>query len=409
MRAVFYPSKAIGKVCAPPSKSEAHRFLIAASLSNDKSIIHGISESVDMRATLDCIRACNKTVHFCDGVVEIGHDKNRIVDKTENDGIPVFHCYESGSTLRFMIPIALACFGGGKFKCQGRLVERGADVYSHALEKDGVCIDVEKDTIVATGSLQGGEYTLRGDVSSQYISGLMFALPLVDCDSEIEVVEPFESKKYVDMTVDVLSKFGVKIEKTDANHFFIKGGQRYGGGEFFVEGDWSNAAFLLALNEIGGQVDVCGLDENSLQGDKVCKQIFQNVGDENALIDIADCPDLAPIAFVVAALKGGAHFVNTRRLRIKESDRANVMVQELAKCGVAVCVQENDVYVRKCDIKTPCCDICGHNDHRIVMAMSVLASCIGGCVDGIQAVEKSYPNFFEVLSDLGVKYELDKG
>lgn len=409
-RVTFYPSKAQGKVSAPPSKSEAHRFLIASALSKEECFINGIIQSDDMMATLDSLRATGIYTVWQGDVVGMNMKREVGVPTPPLqlcEGKIMFPCYESGSTLRFLIPISLALYGGGCFMCERRLVQRGVEVYSEALKQDGVKIDVYDNVIFVDGTLKGGKYTLRGDVSSQYISGLMFALPLVKCDSEIEVLEPFESKKYVDMTIDVLSKFGVEIKKIDENHFSIKGGQSYRAGNFDVEGDWSNGAFLLALNELGGDVEVEGLDDNSLQGDKVCKQIFKQLDEQNPVIDLANCPDLAPIAFVVSAVKGGAHFVNTRRLKIKESSRADAMAQELAKFGIAVDVQENDVYVRKSDIKTPDCVVCGHNDHRIVMALSVLMSKYGGVIDDVDAVEKSYPNFFEVLKSLGVRYEVD--
>lgn len=409
MKATFYPSTAQGRVSAPPSKSEAHRFLIASALSKDKSIVHGISQSNDMIATMDSILAMGAYTWWEGDIVEIDMAKSADASQSiDEEHKPIFPCYESGSTLRFFIPIALALYGSGAFECQSRLIERGVQVYEEVLKQDGVKIEYCDDAIVVLGNLKGGKYTLRGDVSSQYVSGLMFALPLLECDSQIEVLEPFESKNYVDMTINVLSKFGVEIQKQSVNKFFIKGGQSYKGGEFFVEGDWSNSAFLIALNEIGGNVTLDGLNDNSLQGDKVCKDIFKKLDESKPVIDLANCPDLAPIAFVVASLKNGAHFVNTRRLKIKESDRAGVMAKELAKFGIVVDVYENDVYVHKCDIKTPECELCGHNDHRIVMALSVLLSHVGGSIDGIEAVEKSFPDFFDVLKKIGIKCEIDE-
>ncbi len=409
MKATFFPSSAHGSIPAPPSKSEAHRYMISSALSNDMSVIHGICESDDMIATLDSILAMGLTTNWRGDTVNINEKRETINDKQskfDDDNKPIFPCYESGSTLRFMIPIALALFGGGAFECQKRLIERGVEVYEEVLKQDGVTIDYYDEAIVALGKLKGGKYTLRGDVSSQYISGLLFALPLLDCDSQIEVLEPFESKNYVDMTINVLAKFGVEIQR-EGNCFYIKGGQTYKGGEFFVDGDWSNSAFLLALNEVGGCVDVKGLDCNSLQGDKVCKDIFEKLNEREPVIDLANCPDLAPIAFVVASLKNGAKFVNTRRLKIKESDRASVMAEEMGKLSIDVDVRENEVYVHKCDIKTTDTALYGHNDHRVVMALSVLLSHVGGSIDGVEAVEKSFPNFFDVLKELGVNCEID--
>lgn len=410
MRALFEPSKAKGTVYAPPSKSEAHRYLIASALSKDTSVVHGIINSDDMRATIDCIRDLGIYVKRDNNTVIVNAPLNEGEKKPRRnlyEGKPIFNCLESGSTLRFMLPIALVLCGGGFFWCEKRLVKRGVDVYKEALKQDGVEIECFEDGIFATGKLKGGKYTLRGDVSSQYVSGLMFALPLLKKDSEIEILEPFESKNYVDMTISTLNKFGIVIERKGSNNFLIKGGQVYHGGEWSVEGDWSNAAFLFALNEIGGDIKVDGLDKNSLQGDRVCLDIFKKLNDEEPIIDLANCPDLAPIAFVVASLKNGAKFINTRRLKIKESDRAEAMAEELGRLGIVVDVHENDVYVHKNDIKTTRYILLGHKDHRIVMALSVLLSKMGGMIDGIEAVGKSYPNFFEDLTRVGVKYAIN--
>lgn len=397
MRVKIEKSIARGVVNAPPSKSEAHRFLIASALADGQSVIRGVSDSEDMKATIDAVKGIGAEV------VLDGTTATVIPNSRKSSGI--VNCRESGSTLRFFIPVLLARLGAGKFVCSERLVERGVDVYEDCLEKDDVKVEKNNTEISVSGTLKGGKYTVRGDVSSQYISGLLFALPTLEYDSEIEVVGKFESENYVDMTIAVLSECGVKIER-ESNCFFIKGNQRYKGGEYNISGDWSNSAFLLALNEVGGEVDIDGLDENSKQGDKVVKELIEKLDGENPVIDLANCPDLAPILFVVASLKNGGKFVNTRRLKIKESDRGFVMAEELAKFGIKVDVAENEVYVHKSTPKTPCSEIFGHNDHRVAMALSVLATVTGGVIDGYEAVSKSYPNFFEDMKSLGVKYEI---
>lgn len=478
MRAKISPSIAKGSVVAPPSKSVAHRFLIACALAKEPSVVHGVSDSEDMKATLDCIKALGAKVEKVGDSVKIypkNMDKNLSNDveklqtkdknnEKEDKNLPIFNCKESGSTLRFFIPIALLAHQRAKFVGAKRLVERGVDVYKTALEKDGICItsdvnalrqdgvfqcekstkngtdctcktdgfndeistknddifalanDINKDKtslnsgenhIYASGTLKGGKYVLKGDVSSQYVSGLLFALPLLSVDSEIEIIPPFESKSYVDMTIDVLAQTGVEIQKVDENNLFIRGGQCYKGGEYTVEGDWSNGAFLLALNETFGNVFVAGLSKESVQGDKVCIDIFEKLKEENATIDLANCPDLAPICFVMASLFHGAKFENTRRLKIKESDRASAMAQELAKFGIEVDVHQNNVVVHKSQLKAPDCAISSHNDHRIVMALSVLATRCGAVIEGAEAVGKSYPDFFDVLKELGVECEIE--
>lgn len=435
MRVKIEKSTAEGAVIAPPSKSLAHRLMIACALSQNGGKVVGISDSEDMAATLDCIKALGITSQKNGDTVTFKREReNTETDennsKTQgfaNDGngvyangknnayavgdclknAKVFDCRESGSTLRFFLPIAAAFFDKAVFVGSKRLLERGVEVYEKALGEKGVKVVCDGEKIVLSGRLGSGIYTLRGDVSSQYVSGLLFALPLLCGDSEIRVLPPVESRAYIDLTIDVLKKAGIEIVEKEENVFSIKGNQRYVGGEYVVEGDWSNGAMLLALNELGGNVEVVGLDENSVQGDKVCKTIFKELNEKKAAIDLANCPDLAPIAFCMAAAKEGATFVGTRRLKIKESDRAQAMAQELAKFGIDVEVRENEVVIHKNDIKTPDCAICGHNDHRIVMACSILLSAVGGVIDGAEAVKKSFPNFFETIGKLGVKYEIE--
>ncbi len=443
MRVKIEKSTAEGAVIAPPSKSLAHRLMIACALSQNGGKVVGISDSEDMAATLDCIKTLgitsqkngdtvtfkkdcenaetyennSKTQSFENGKnSEFANDGNGVLANVKTNeylsgdclkNAKIFDCRESGSTLRFFLPIAAAFFEKSVFVGSKRLLERGVDVYEKALGEKGVKMVCDGEKIVLSGRLESGIYTLRGDVSSQYVSGLLFALPLLCGDSEIRVLPPVESRAYIDLTVDVLKKAGIEIAEKEENVFSIKGNQRYSGGEYAVEGDWSNGAMLLALNELGGNVEVEGLDENSVQGDKVCKAIFKELNEKNAVIDLANCPDLAPIAFCVAAVKEGATFVGTRRLKIKESDRAQAMAQELAKFGIDVEVRENKVVIHKNDIKTPDCAICGHNDHRIVMACSILLSAVGGVIDGAEAVKKSFPNFFETIGKLGVKYEIE--
>lgn len=402
MKATFFPSVARGEVCAPPSKSVAHRLLVACALSDGQSVIRGISQSEDMLATLSCVRALGAKARVDGGVAYIeGCDETPL----EN---AVFDCNESGSTLRFFLPIVLAL--GAKnctFKGTARLIQRGIGVYDEVFAQNGVKVQKEADTITVWGCLASGNYTVRGDVSSQYITGLLIALSLLDEDSTITVIEPFESRAYVDITVDVMKKCGVDIQRADKNVFVIKGGQRFKSGNYTVEGDWSNSAFLLAFNYIGGEVQVEGLAEDSVQGDKVCKRCFEQLECQNAVIDVSDCPDLAPILFAVSAMKSGATFVGTRRLKIKESDRAETMAEELSKYGIKTDIQENSVTIYGGKSHAPNATISGHNDHRIVMANAVILSKVGGTIDGIEAVKKSYPNFFEEIAKLGVKYEID--
>lgn len=401
MKIEIKPSTLCGEIIAPPSKSIAHRFLICGALSRGESRINGVSGSDDMKATLSCLSALGASVKRDGNSVTIFGGLNA---KKE----VALDCIESGSTLRFMIPVALAS-GAEKisFKGSERLIARGVEVYEEVFADKGVRIEKCKNEIVVSGTLESGKYVLRGDVSSQYVSGLMLALAMLNKDSEIEILPPVESRPYIDLTVATLAKFGVKIEEISQNTFFVKGGQTFKSGEYKVEGDWSNGAILFALNAFGSNVAVSGLAENSVQGDKVCVEIFRALEKGNATIDLSDCPDLAPIAFVVAAEKNGATFTGTERLKIKESDRAAVMAEELAKFGARVDVFDDYVVVHKAELHASSKEIRSHNDHRIAMSLAVLMTKYGGVLDGAEAVKKSFPDFFDVMKRAGAKvYEI---
>ena len=285
-------------------------------------------------------------------------------------------------------------------------MERGVGIYEDIFSEKGVSIKKASGSIELSGRLTSGEYTFRGDVSSQFVTGLLFALPLLEGGSVVRVLPPVESRAYIDVTVAVLRSFGIEVIESPANTFNIAGGQRYLRRSMSVEGDWSNAAALFALNSLGGSVCVTGLNMDSIQGDRVCLELLERLKSPNAVIDISNCPDLGPVLFAAAAASGvGAVFTGTRRLRIKESDRAAVMAQELRKFGVEARVLENSVVIEPGRLQSPRESLSGHNDHRIVMALSLLASAVGGVIDGAEAVRKSYPEFFEVLRKLGAEVE----
>ena len=248
-----------------------------------------------------------------------------------------------------------------------------------------------------------GAAVRRGDVSSQFVTGSLLALPLLPEDSTLRVLPPVESRPYIDITLDIMASFGVTVMERERNFFYIPGGQRYGSRCAAVEGDWSNAAFLLAL---GGGVRVSGLRPDSLQGDRVCREMLRRLERPGAVLDLSACPDLGPVLFAAAAQRCGAVFTGTRRLRIKESDRAAAMAQELAKFGAQVTVEEDRVTVLPCPLHAPNEELEGHNDHRIVMAMAVLCASLGGTIRGAEAVNKSYPDFFRTLWALGLRMDV---
>lgn len=384
-------------VCA--SKSFAHRMLICAALAEGKSIIRGISQSEDISATIDCIRSLGAQCTMRGDTAEIYGRANF------NCNVAIFPCRESGSTLRFMLPVALVCGDKACFKGTARLMERGIGVYEQLLSEKGISFSYDTESVAVCGRLKGGEYNVTGNISSQFITGLLLALPVAEKDSIVRILPPVESKSYIDITVAVLKQFGITISKEEEYVYRIKGGQHYRCIDASVEGDWSNAAFLYALNELGGNVEIQGLDTDSAQGDRCCVEFMRTLQYGGKSIDISDCPDLGPILFVVSAAKHGAVFTGTRRLRIKESDRAQAMAEELRKFGVDIVVEENRVIIAESKLRKPESILCGHNDHRIVMSLSVLASIVGAEISGAQAVAKSYPDFFEVLQSLGLKVQ----
>ena len=327
MRAIIETGAARGCVAAPPSKSCAHRLLIGAALAAGESRIDGVAMSQDILATMDCVRMLGAEVREENGRLWVKGCGGR---PEAGASLPVLPCRESGSTLRFLIPTAL-CAGGGVFRGAERLMARGVSVYEELLKERGVAFAVERDALTVSGRLQPGLYRLRGDVSSQFISGLLFALPLLEEDSVIEILPPFESRGYVDMTLEALNVFGIRVDRQEETRFLVPGGQRYQPAQVTVEGDWSQAAFFYGLNALGGQVNVTGLRADSLQGDRSCERLMKAMTGGSLQADLSDCPDLAPVLFAVAAgLEHGAHFTGTRRLAIKESSRATVMADELS-------------------------------------------------------------------------------
>lgn len=399
MKVKIFPSVAEGTVTAPPSKSIAHRALLCGALSSG-STVSNISFSKDISATVECLSALGAYCEANESNIKIGG--LNITDPTDT---AVLNCNESGSTLRFLIPLCL--ISGKKIKFVGakRLFERPLSIYESICQEQGILFEKSENGLTVCGKLKSGNYRIRGDISSQFISGLLFALPLLDGISIIEIIGKFESESYIDLTLQVLSEFGIKITRV-GSRFIILGNQRYQSRDYTVEGDCSNAAFLQALDFIGGKVTVEGISENTLQGDRVYNKIFASLENGIREFDLSDCPDLAPILFAVSAVKGGAAFTGTARLKIKESDRSEAMAQELKKLGIEVEVGENHVRVGSSPLKSPTEALCGHNDHRIVMALAVLCTLVGGEIEGAEAVAKSYPDFFDVIKKLKIGLEI---
>lgn len=397
MNVIIKPSTARGCITAPPSKSMAHRDLICGALSAG-SVTTNAARSEDINATLRCLTALGAQVEEDSDTIRIGG----LTPTTAAPSTPL-DCGESGSTLRFMIPLCLLSEKPITLTGAERLMQRPLGVYAELCAEKSLQFEQSGNTLTVCGPLVGGRYAIPGDVSSQFISGLLFALPLAKEDSVLTITGKAESLSYIDLTLKALAEFGIRLFRM-GDAILIPGGQAYRPRTAAVEGDWSNAAFLEAFNLFGGDVTVEGLDEYSPQGDRVYRELFAHLNSGNtAPIDLSDCPDLAPILFAVAAAKNGGVFDGTARLKIKESDRAAAMQTELSKCGIPVTVEENRVIVHKATLHAPDTIIDGHNDHRIVMAMSVLCSLVGGEIAGAEAVAKSYPNFFAVIEKLGIK------
>lgn len=381
----------LGEVKAIPSKSYAHRISICNFLAGKTPTANcGQFTSKDITATEQCLK------DVAEGKFELD-------------------CGESGSTLRFLIPLCASI--GGKFSLigHGKLMGRPNEELFNALKGHGVTAE-KTDRIILNGKLTGGEFKIRGDISSQYVSGLLMALPSLKEDSKIVLTTPLASSPYVDITIEVLSNFGVKIEKTDYG-FFIKGNQVYSG-EVYPEGDWSNSAFFLVLGAISGDVTVSGLNLNSVQGDRAILDILKQSGaqvqcEKNSVrvqksalshftMDAENCPDLVPIASVLGANADGVTVINNvERLKIKESDRIQTTIDMLSRFGVRA---ESDGHSLKIyGGKAKGCEVDSHNDHRIAMSVAVMATRVEEhtVLTDAKAVEKSYPTFFEDFISVG--------
>ena len=400
MRAIIQPGTARGSVAAPPSKSMAHRLLICAALAEGESTVRGVDPSQDILATADCLTALGASLSWEGNTVHVrGCDPRKAVSAT-------LCCRESGSTLRFMIPLCL--LSGQPMRLEGSetLLSRPLSVYEDLCREQGLRLEHSKDGLLVQGRLTAGEYTVSGSISSQFISGLLFALPLLPGNSRIRLLPPVESRSYLSLTLQALQDAGVQVSWADEFTLDIAGSAAFRTQDTVVEGDYSNAAFFEAFNYAGGDVTVTGLRADSLQGDRVYRDYFNALAKGSAELDLTDCPDLAPVLFVTAALCHGAVFTGTRRLRFKESDRGAVMAEEMAKFGIFLDMEENRITVPAGAFHAPAEPLDSHNDHRIAMALSLLCSRTGGEIHCAEAVRKSFPDYWDRLRSLGLNITL---
>jgi len=382
------PGPLEGTVTPPPSKSQAHRAILAQLLAGGGTVSN-LAVSQDIEATRRCAAAL----------------------KTEGDGLPLLDCGESGSTLRFLIPIALALRGGGIFTGRGRLMERPQKPYFDIFDEKGISYEQKDGVLTVRGHLEPGEYRLPGNVSSQFVTGLLYALPLLDGDSEIVLTSPLESRGYVDMTLEVLRDFGVTVENQNYERFLVPGDQVFQARDFTIEADWSQAAFWLAAGSLGNPVLTVGLSDQSTQGDRVIDEHFASFAWgtwRTVEIDVSDCPDLLPPLAVMAAFHDGAtRLTNAARLRLKESDRLATVTKMLTALGGQVEDGPDWLAIPGTRfLKGGTVD--GANDHRIVMAAAIAATRCTGPVTilGAEAVNKSYPTFWEEYKRLGGEFDV---
>ena len=409
MRVKIYPSICHGSVQIPPSKSLAHRAIICASLANGTSHIYNISYSKDIQATIQCMKILG---------AKIQENNNSLIitgiSKFPQEIKSSLPCEESGSTLRFLIPIFSLSNQTVYFEGKGRLLQRPQTIYQKIFNEQGLYFKQTNHHICIKGSLQPKTYTINGNISSQFISGLLFALPLLQNDSIIKINPPFASKSYVDLTIDMLKKFHINISYLDSYTIYIPGNQIYKSCEYTVEADYSQFAFFAVLAAIQGELILTGITHQSLQGDKKIISILTSFGAKvqqvkngynikkgNLIaqeIDIEDCPDLGPILSVLGAYsKGKTLLQHANRLRIKESDRIQAIEEELHKFQVTTYSDDDSLSIigqsnLQCDQM-----LYGHQDHRIVMSMTIAALCSQSpcIIDGAESITKSYPNFFE--------------
>lgn len=419
MAVYIHKSNVSGSVTVPSSKSLSHRALLAGLLSKEDTKIYNLLDCEDTKATISMMEALGKKVVYKDGYHLVTTNNEEI------DNNILLSANESGSTLRFIIPI-LSLFEGRHFVTgTKKLLSRPLDIYKELYEKDGLYFNLNENYLEIEGKLKGGKYEIRGDISSQFITGLLFTLPLLSVDSQIIITGKYESKSYVDLTIEVLNHFGIEIKEED-NVYYIKGNQQYVANDYTVPGDYSQMAFWAVLGTINNDLEICGMLEDSKQGDKEIVEILKHSADninykdnkyyvrkkyvDNLNIDLSMIPDLGPILGVLCSYaKGTNRIYNAERLKFKESDRLNAINSELRKMNINSKVVSDSLIIEKCDDIKCLEEIDSHNDHRIFMALAVLGtiSSNGIRINDEKCINKSYPNFLRDLQNLGVVVEYE--
>ena len=409
---IIKADKLVGELSPPPSKSVLHRYIIASSLAKGISKIENISFSEDIIATIEAMKKLGAKIEQKDNYLLIdGSD----TFKNLNENIEI-DCNESGSTLRFLFPLSIVEENKVLFKGRGKLFKRPMTPYFENFEKYKIKHSyIDENKILLEGKLKAGIYEIDGNISSQFITGLLFSLPLLEGESKIIINGKLESSNYIDISLDCLSKFGIKIINNSYQEFIIEGNQSYRAGNYRTEADYSQAAFFLVANAIGSNIKINDLSENSLQGDKKIIDYISEIDNWNSkdtlVLDGSETPDIIPILSLKATVSGKKiEIVNIERLRIKESDRLKATVEELSKLNFDLIEKKDSILINsrenfEANKNEKIVSLSAHSDHRIAMMIAIAATCYDGeiLLDNLDCVKKSYPNFWEVFLSLGGK------
>lgn len=405
-----------GNVTIPPSKSMAHRAIICASLSKGESDIINIDYSDDILATINAMEQLGAII-----IKNGSHLKITGITSFSNE-VRTIDCKESGSTLRFLIPLTLLQSGKTNFHREGHLKNRPLSPYYNIFDKQNINYSELGEILSIEGKLQAGEFVIKGDISSQFISGLLFALPLLANDSKIIIEGELESRDYIAMTIQVLAIFGITIKNNKFQEFIISGNQEYQAQSYTVEADYSQSAFFFVAGALGSDIQLLGLNKNSCQGDKEIIDILQAMNitithqeglsanhkrGQGITIDARSCPDIIPVLTVLAALnKGTTHIINASRLRIKECDRLRAIRTELNKIGAKIEEREDSLIIEGVEEFTGG-NVSTWDDHRIAMSLAIASTrCTKPIIiDNPFCVKKSFPHFWEVFQALGGKIQ----
>lgn len=417
---ILTPNRLQGDVTVPPSKSLAHRAIICAALAEGTSTISNIQFSDDIKATIQGMRAMGAEIDEREDALKIHgiglQSKSLANDQSEgkeSDSVRTIDCNESGSTLRFLVPVATLFEGKTRFTGRGKLGQRPLTPYKDLFEKQGLDYDLkgtDQLDLLIGGQLSSDTIELRGDISSQFITGLLMTLPFLNGESRIHVTTPLESKGYIDLTLHVFELFGLEINVEDEGQtFVIPGNQKMQAADYAVEGDFSQAAFFLTANHIGNDISLSGLDSQSLQGDKAILDILDNLSDETErVIDGSQFPDIIPTAALAAALSNGhTRFTNLERLKIKESDRLAATQKELEALGADIQVEGDSLVIQGVDQLKGGVTVWSHKDHRMAMMLGIASTRCDEpiTINDTECVAKSYPHFWEDFKLLGGQFK----